>query len=44
MNTFRVVIALIVLPVLRVPGKVGLWTKADAQTRFDQFIVTALKK
>jgi hypothetical protein len=25
-------------------GKVGLWTKADAQTSFDQFIITALKK
>jgi hypothetical protein len=25
-------------------GKVGLWTKADAQTSFDQFTVTNLKK
>jgi hypothetical protein len=25
-------------------GKVGLWTKADAQTSFDQFAVTELKK
>lgn len=25
-------------------GKVGLWTKADAQTSFDQFIITELKK
>lgn len=26
------------------PGKVGVWTKADAQTPFDQFIVTELKQ
>jgi hypothetical protein len=26
------------------PGKVGLWTKADAQTSFDQFVVRELKK
>src|SRR5262249_51231464 len=25
-------------------GKVGLWTKADAQTSFDRFIIAALKK
>ena len=25
-------------------GKVGLWTKADAQTSFDQFIIIELKK
>lgn len=25
-------------------GKVGLWTKADAQTSFDQFIITEFKK
>jgi hypothetical protein len=25
-------------------GKVGLWTKADAQSYFDQFIITDLKK
>jgi hypothetical protein len=25
-------------------GKVGLWTKADAQSYFDQFVVTDLKK
>lgn len=25
-------------------GKVGLWTKADAQTSFDQFIIADLKK
>jgi hypothetical protein len=26
------------------PGQVGLWTKADAQTRFDEFTVTSVKK
>jgi hypothetical protein len=26
------------------PGRVGLWTKADAQTRFDEFIVTRVRK
>jgi hypothetical protein len=26
------------------PGKVGLWTKADAQSHFDQFVITDLKK
>jgi hypothetical protein len=26
------------------PGQVGLWTKADAQTRFDQFEASELKK
>jgi hypothetical protein len=25
------------------PGKVGLWTKADAQSRFDQFTIRAVK-
>jgi hypothetical protein len=25
------------------PGKIGLWTKADAQSRFDQFTIRALK-
>lgn len=28
----------------RTAGKVGLWTKADAQTSFDQFVITDLKK
>jgi hypothetical protein len=26
------------------PGQVGLWTKADAQTRFDRFTVDTIKK
>jgi hypothetical protein len=26
------------------PGRVGLWTKADAQTRFDRFTAVAVKK
>jgi hypothetical protein len=26
------------------PGKVGLWTKSDAQTHFDQFVVKVRKK